>query len=64
MLGLNKTVEYFHGHPKSGKIQRVEKPDPADELLRMDAVSLFQVADELYMQRRFALDPSSGNPAR
>lgn len=41
MLGLNKTVEYFHGHPKRGKIQRVEKPDPADELLRMDAVSLF-----------------------
>lgn len=56
VLGLNKTVEFYHGNPKKGKVVRAERPDPQDEELRQDAVSLFQVADELYMNRRFALD--------
>ncbi|MDB6130113.1 MAG: sulfatase [Verrucomicrobiales bacterium] len=55
VLGLNKKVEYYHGDPKKGDLQRMEKPEPEDLELEKDATAMFEVADELYMQRRYRL---------
>lgn len=60
VLSLNKKVEFFRGDPKLGQMIRVDQPEAADDELGQDAITLFQVADELYMGRRFCLDPPAG----
>ncbi len=56
VLSLNKKLEFFRGNPKLGQMTRTDHPDEADQALAQEAVSMFQVADELYMQRRYTLD--------
>lgn len=55
VLGLNKTVEYWHGDAGSVFMKRISDPDTAFEAIRDDGVSLFQVADDLYTHRQFQL---------
>src|SRR5262249_42928269 len=55
VLGINKTVEYYHGNPKLENMQRASRPDDADLELERDATALFQMADELYMQEKYAI---------
>jgi len=55
VLGINRTVEYYHGNPKVESMQRVSQPDPIDLEVEKDAVALFQMADELYTQERYAV---------
>ena len=55
VLGINRTVEYYHGNPKVASMQRVSQPDPIDLEVEKDAVALFQMADELYTQERYAV---------
>jgi hypothetical protein len=55
VLGINKTVEYYHGNPKAEGLQRIAHPEPADLELEKDAMALYQMADELYTSRRYAV---------
>ena len=52
-LNLNKQIEYFAGDPRTGQMRRTTEPDEAHFKLRDDATALFQVADDLYMNRRY-----------
>lgn len=54
-FSLNKKLEYFSGNPKVAQMQRAQKPDAAHEELAKDATALYQVADDLYMNRRYRI---------
>ena len=56
VLGLNRRLEYYVGNPKTGDLKPVEIPDPLHRELEKDATAMYQVADDLYMSRRFFLD--------
>jgi len=58
VLALNKAVEYYHGNPKAESMQRAAQPDATDLELEKDAIALFQMADELYMHERYAVQAS------
>jgi len=60
VLGINKTVEFYRGNPKSENMLQVAQPDSVDLELEKDAVALFQTADDLYMRRRYCLQPEGG----
>lgn len=56
-LGLRHTVEFYAGDPKAGGLKRLAEPGPLEQELEKDAIALFQVADDLYIHRRYRLDP-------
>lgn len=56
-LGLRQTVEYYEGNPQIGEIGRLVTPGPLELELARDTMAIFQVADELYVARRYCLDP-------
>ena len=57
VLGLQKTVEFYAGDPHVVNLALLPQP-PADDLEQeKDAEAIFQVADELYMNRKYHLDP-------
>jgi len=56
VLGINKTVEYYHGNPKTESMQRISHPDAVDRDVEKDAVALFQMADDLYTHERYAVE--------
>jgi phosphoglycerol transferase MdoB-like AlkP superfamily enzyme len=60
VLGLQKTVAFYKGDPGVAEMQRVAKPTPEFLELEKDATAIYQVADELYMNRRYRID---GEPA-
>ncbi len=62
-FSLNKTVEYFRGNPKTTQMLRDDSPDERSKELEKDATALFQVADDLYMNRRFRIDSTPVDPA-
>jgi phosphoglycerol transferase MdoB-like AlkP superfamily enzyme len=53
VFSLNRQVEYFTGDPKNGQMQRVTTADQKSKELEQDATALFQVGDDLYMNRRY-----------
>ncbi len=55
VLGINKTVEYYHGNPKAESMRRISAPDSLDLELKQDAISLFQMADDLYTHEKYAV---------
>jgi phosphoglycerol transferase MdoB-like AlkP superfamily enzyme len=57
VLGLMQTDEFYAGDPKRTEMQPLAKPTEADLELERDAIAIYQVADELYAQRRYRLDP-------
>jgi phosphoglycerol transferase MdoB-like AlkP superfamily enzyme len=57
VLGLMHTVEFYRGDPKNDTLQLAAIPEASDLDLEKDATALFQVADDLYMHRRFQIDP-------
>ena len=57
VFSLNKKMEFYHGSAKAGEMKRVQSPDEIDRELALDGTALFQTADELYMQRRYTLEP-------
>ncbi len=61
IFNLNKKIEYFRGDPKTGQMQRTETVDAFSEALVREATALFQVGDDLYMNRRFRV-PSRDLP--
>ncbi len=56
VFGLNKTIECFQGAPRSGLMSRIPKPDAACLPMIEDATAIFQVADDLYMNRQYRID--------
>jgi hypothetical protein len=57
VLGLQKAVEFYVGNPHAVNLELTPHPAPEDLELEKDAEAIFQVADELYMNRRYHLDP-------
>lgn len=57
ILGLKHNVEFYAGDPKRAELQSLKEPSAADAEIEKDAIALFQVADDLYVHRRFRLDP-------
>ncbi len=61
VLGLRQTVEFYEGDPKVVDMSPLLQPAAADLELEKDAIAIYQVADDLYMHRRYRID---GEPAR
>ncbi|HVU08800.1 MAG TPA: LTA synthase family protein [Verrucomicrobiae bacterium] len=57
VLGLQKSVEFYEGDPKITTIEPNAQPSSDDLEAEKNAEAIFQVADELYMERRYHLDP-------
>jgi phosphoglycerol transferase MdoB-like AlkP superfamily enzyme len=60
VLGLKQTVEFYQGDPKIVDMSLLAQPTDADREIEKDAVAIYQVADDLYMHRRYRID---GEPA-
>ncbi|MCX6906270.1 MAG: LTA synthase family protein [Verrucomicrobia bacterium] len=56
VLGLRQTIEFYQGDPKVVDMKRVKQPDPAELDVEQDCIALYQVADDLYMHRRYRID--------
>jgi phosphoglycerol transferase MdoB-like AlkP superfamily enzyme len=69
VLELMQGVEFYGGNPKQREMTPLEgNPSASDLELEQDATAVFQVADDLYTHRRYAIDgfprnPSSGSEA-
>lgn len=57
VLGLKQNAEFYLGDPQKVEMKRLSAPGPADLELEKDATALYQVADELYIQQRFRIEP-------
>lgn len=57
VLGLQKSVEFYEGDPKKVEVKTLASPGETEQRLADDCSALFQVADDLYMNRRYRLDP-------
>jgi len=57
VLGLQKSVKFYEGNPKVAEIKPAAQPSPDDAELEKNTEAVYQVADELYMNRRYHLDP-------
>jgi phosphoglycerol transferase MdoB-like AlkP superfamily enzyme len=57
VLGLMQMEEFYAGDPKRMEMQPLTNPTDADHELERDAIAIYQVADELYIQQRYRLDP-------
>ncbi len=56
VLGLMKTVEFYQGDPKVVEMSLLSKPTDADREIEKDAIAIYQVADDLYIHRRYRID--------
>jgi phosphoglycerol transferase MdoB-like AlkP superfamily enzyme len=57
VLGLRQTAEFYSGDPKRVEMKLLKQPLSSDLELEKDTISLYQVADDLYMHQRYRLDP-------
>jgi len=57
VLGLQKSVEFYAGDPHAVNLELLPQPSADDLELEKDAEAIYQVADELYMNQRYHLDP-------
>ena len=57
VFGLRHTVEFYEGDPNLVEIKRITKPTNREEILERNSAAIYQVADDLYMHRRYRLDP-------
>ncbi len=56
VLGLKKSVDFYQGDPKKIDLQPIAKPSASDLELEKDTIAIYQVADELYMNRAYRID--------
>jgi phosphoglycerol transferase MdoB-like AlkP superfamily enzyme len=59
VLGLKKTVEFYQGDPKTAELSPLLQPTAADRELELDTAAVYQVADDLYMHRRYQIDAAT-----
>jgi phosphoglycerol transferase MdoB-like AlkP superfamily enzyme len=57
VLGLQKTVGFYTGDPHVVNLEPTPQTTPEDLELEKNAEAIFQVADDLYMNRSYHLDP-------
>lgn len=57
VLGLRQAVEYYEGDPKQAELKPAAQPTPRDLAIEKDCAALYQVADDLYIHRRYRIDP-------
>lgn len=55
-LELRKGIEFYAGDPRT-RLELVKEPSAGDLELERDTIALYQVADDLYMSRRYRIDP-------
>jgi phosphoglycerol transferase MdoB-like AlkP superfamily enzyme len=58
VMGLKKAVKFYSGDPKIAELEMVAEPSGEFLNLETNAISIYQVADELYMNRRYRIDAS------
>ena len=56
VLGLNRAEQFYEGNPKQMEMKNLPDAAPADRELQKDAIAVFQVADDLYMNRNYRID--------
>jgi len=60
VLGLMQNVEFYCGEPKQVQMSLLsDAPSPSDLELSRECMALYEVADDLYMHQRYALDWSA-----
>ena len=57
VLRLFKNVEVYEGDPKVVNLELMKSPGEFESELEKDAEAIYQVADELYVGRKYRLDP-------
>lgn len=63
VLGLMQNLEFYTGEPKRAQMVPLEgEPTPSDEALARNCMAIFQVADDLYMHQKYALDAPATAP--
>ena len=56
VMGIQKTVEYYSGDPKVANMQPLGSPKKPDLEIETNAIAVYQVADDLYMNEKYRLD--------
>lgn len=56
VLGLMKTSEFYEGNPKVVDMSLLPQPTDGDRELEKDAIAIYQVADDLYSNRRYRIE--------
>jgi phosphoglycerol transferase MdoB-like AlkP superfamily enzyme len=56
VLGLRRNVEFYGGNPKRVNMEKVRAPGDREKELEKDTAALFQVADDLYIARKYRID--------
>jgi phosphoglycerol transferase MdoB-like AlkP superfamily enzyme len=59
VLGIQKTTEYYSGDPKVANMQPLPSPKKSDLEIDTNAVAVYQVADDLYMNEKYRIDAST-----
>lgn len=59
ILSLQKSIRFYEGDAKLVELQPVAGNTPEFQELEKNATALFQVADDLYMNRRFRIDETA-----
>ena len=59
VLGLMQTDEFYAGSPKLVDMTPLRQPDEADRELEADAISIYQVADDLYTHTAYRIGEAS-----
>lgn len=62
VFSLNKKVEFFSGNPKLEQMHLISQPDAQHQEMKSNTAAIFQVADELYMNRKFRQTKATNTP--
>ena len=62
VLGLKQEVEFYEGDPKVAEITSMKSPTPRELETEQDTIALYQVADDLYMNRAYRIDAIPAHP--
>jgi phosphoglycerol transferase MdoB-like AlkP superfamily enzyme len=56
VLGLMQMSEFYEGNPKLVEMTSLANTGDSERELEQDAIAIYQVADDLYRQRRYRID--------
>jgi phosphoglycerol transferase MdoB-like AlkP superfamily enzyme len=62
VFSLNKKVEFFSGNPKLEQMHLISQLDAQHQEMKSNTAAIFQVADELYMNRKFRQTKATNTP--
>ncbi len=64
VLGLQKTVKFYEGDPKRTDLKAPDQVTPPFQELEKNATAIYQVADDLYMNRMYRIDGVTNSPPK